>query len=455
MRAGSLWHHSDFRKLWFGQGVSNFGDKISRVALPTVALLTLHGNAFDVGLLAALGTLPYVILGPIAGVLADRVARRAVLIIADTVRMLSLASVPLAYSLHRLTIGQLFAVTAVNGVLTVFFEVSYQSFLPDLVGPDSLIEGNSKLQFSRSFAEVGGTAVGGALIQGFGAAVGVLVDAGTFLVSMISLAAMRPRPRPDRTPVAGAPPLDVLTDMRQGLAFIMADRRLRTLMTTTGLVNLGAAAGTALILVFAYGPLKLHPAEVGLALGASGLGLLAGASAARPIAAHLTIGWTLIVAIVICGLSYLAIGLAQPSDGIWILAAGYLALGAANSLYNIHVLSLVGAITPGAVLGRVSGTALTVVNGGGALGALLGGIVGTTVGLRPTMVGSGVLVLAAVVLIFFSPVRSDGARLGAAAAPDPAAVPAAAGKPAAAAPGPRGSGGPAERIRAGESGAQR
>jgi predicted MFS family arabinose efflux permease len=423
------------------------------VALPTVALLTLRGNAFDVGLLAALGTLPYVILGPIAGVLADRVARRAVLIIADTVRMLSLASVPLAYSLHRLTIGQLFAVTAVNGVLTVFFEVSYQSFLPDLVGPDNLVEGNSKLQFSRSFAEVGGTAVGGALIQGLGAAVGVLVDAGTFLVSLISLAAMRRRP--DRTPVAGSPPLNVLTDMRQGLGFIMADRRLRTLMTTTGLVNLGAAAGTALILVFAYGPLKLHPAEVGLALGASGLGLLAGASAARPVAAHLTIGWTLIVAIVMCGLSYLAIGLAQPGDGIWILAAGYLVLGAANSLYNIHVLSLVGAITPGPVLGRVSGTALTVVNGGGALGALLGGIVGTAVGLRPTMIGSGVLVLAAVVLIFFSPVRTAGARLGAAAAPDPAAVPAAPGKPAAPAPGPRGSGAPAERIRAGESGAQR
>lgn len=131
----ALGRHSDFNRLWFGQTVSNFGDKISLLALPTLAVVVLDGGALEVGVLGALRFLPFLLLAPFAGLVADRVSRRTVMIVADLGRFLALGTIPLAFALDSVSMTHVYIVAALTGVLTTFFEVSYQSWLPSSSAP--------------------------------------------------------------------------------------------------------------------------------------------------------------------------------------------------------------------------------------------------------------------------------------------------------------------------------
>ena len=192
-RGQRLWRHPEFAKLWAGQTISLFGSSITALALPSVAILTLGAQAYQVGLLQAVQFLAFPLLGLPAGVWVDRLPRKAVMIVADVGRALALGSVPLAWAVHRLTLGQLYLVALVVGVLTVFFDVAYQSYLPALIDRVDLVEGNSKLEISRSASEVAGKGLGGILIQSLGAPLSVLVDALPFIASVAGLAAIRKR----------------------------------------------------------------------------------------------------------------------------------------------------------------------------------------------------------------------------------------------------------------------
>src|SRR2546425_10393552 len=177
MFRGKLWRHADFLKLWTGETVSVFGSQVTLLAVPTVAILILHAGPFQVGLLSALEFLAFPTLGLVAGVYADRLRRRPIMIVCDLGRMLALGSIPLAFVLNLLTLEQLYIVALLTGVFTVFFDVSYQSYLPALVDRPNLIEGNTKLEITRSTAQVAGPAVAGLLIQWIGAAKAVAGDA--------------------------------------------------------------------------------------------------------------------------------------------------------------------------------------------------------------------------------------------------------------------------------------
>src|ERR671930_1113114 len=182
-RRPSLWRHRDFMKLWTAESISQLGSQVSLLALPLIAISVLHVSTFEVGLLSTMEFLPFVLVGLPAGVWVDRLRRRPVLIAGDLGRALALGSIPLAYALHALTIGQLYAVGFVTGVLTVFFDVAYQSYLPSLVEPDQLVEGNAKLEVSSSGASIAGPGLAGGLIQLVGPAVAVLADAASFAAS--------------------------------------------------------------------------------------------------------------------------------------------------------------------------------------------------------------------------------------------------------------------------------
>ena len=165
----SLWHHPDFFKLWCAQTVSQFGTQISLLALPLVAVLILNVNPFQFAVLGTVEFLPFVLISLPAGVWVDRLPRRPILIIADLGRGISLVSIPVAYLLDALTIWQLYAVGFINGVLTVFFDIAYQSYLPSLVDRGQINEGNAKLETSRSAAQIAGPGVAGGLIAVIGA----------------------------------------------------------------------------------------------------------------------------------------------------------------------------------------------------------------------------------------------------------------------------------------------
>jgi MFS family permease len=397
---------TDFNKLWFGQTVSAFGDKISRIALPTIAILVLDGGAFNVGVLAALGAAPFLFLSPFAGVWVDRLSRRNILIVTDVGRLLVMGTVPVAYWLDVLTMPQLYAVALVTGILTVFFQIAYQSYLPSLVNHEQLVGANGKLQTSTALADVGGAAIGGALIQAIGTALAVIADALTFLVSVLSLIFIRHREeRPERP--ADAPQRHVLHEMREGLSALLADPRLRSLMLGTGLVNLGNGLANAILLLFAYRSADLSPGQVGIAFAAGGIGLVVGAILANKIGGVLGVGTAMVLSVALSGVAFLGIASAGTGVGaLVVLAAGQFFLGATTSVYHIHTISIVQGITPPQLLGRVNGSALTVVFGAGAVGAMLGGIVGAAVGVRGGIVIGGVVVILGGLLLLASPIRT-------------------------------------------------
>ena len=178
--SGVLWRERDFLRLWAGQSVSMVGSQVSSLALPLVAIVLLHASTFEVAALGVVEFLPFVVLTLPAGVWVDRLRRRPILVGADWGRAAVLASIPLAYGIGGLTLGQLFACGFLTGVFTVFFDVAYQSYLPSLVARENVMEGNAKLEFSRAGSQVAGPSIAGALIGAFTAAWAVLVDAVSF-----------------------------------------------------------------------------------------------------------------------------------------------------------------------------------------------------------------------------------------------------------------------------------
>src|SRR5947209_5675974 len=198
LRLTGLWRNVDFVKLWIGQTVSNAGSGITSVALPLTAVLVLSATPAQMGILNALDGLAVLLIGLFAGVWVDRLRRRPVLIATDLGRALLLGTIPLAAFLHVLRIEQLYIVGALIGILTVFFNIADESFLPSLIPVEDLVEGNSKLGTSDSLAEITGPAIAGPLVQLLGGPVAILFDAISFLCSALCIGLIR-KPEPPLT----------------------------------------------------------------------------------------------------------------------------------------------------------------------------------------------------------------------------------------------------------------
>jgi len=180
---GGLWRHADFLKLWSAQSVSQLGTQISAIALPLVALYELHATAFEVAALGTVEFLPFLLFTLPAGVWVDRLRRRWLMVTADLGRVVALGSIPLAAAVGHLTLAQLYIAGFVTGTLTVFFDVSYQSYLPSLVEREQLVDGNAKLEVTRAMAQVAGPGLGGLLVRALTAPYAVLADALSYLWS--------------------------------------------------------------------------------------------------------------------------------------------------------------------------------------------------------------------------------------------------------------------------------
>ena len=416
MLSGRLWRHRDFMKLWAGETVSEFGSQITLLAVPTVAILVLHAGPFQVGLLSALEFLAFPTLGLVAGVYADRLRRRPIMIACDIGRLLALGSIPVAFTLNALTLEQLYVVALCTGIFTVFFDVSYQSYLPALVDRSNLIEGNTKLEVTRSASQIAGPAVAGFLIQLIGGARAVAVDAISFLASALALALIR-KPEPEPQPGTSSGKTGFIPEMREGIDVVFKSPILWRIAGSTATTNLGSnMIFGAVFLIFAYRDLHLTAAVVGIIFGISSGGWLVGAFLASWAARTLGLGATL-------GLSILAGGLVTLATPLALLGAPAIVLsllGFVNNLmvpvYNINQVSLRQSITPDRVQGRMNATMRTIVWGTIPIGAFVGGILGTAIGVVPTIVLGSLISALASLWIFLGPVI----RLKAQPAPVPA-----------------------------------
>lgn len=400
----ALWRHADFLKLWAGQTVSQFGSQVTVLALPLTAALTLHANAANMGFLAAASTAPFLVFGLFAGVWVDRLRRRPILILADIARFALLALIPVLALLGALTLVDLYVIAFLVGILTLFFEVAYQSFLPAVVGRAQLVDGNSKLETTRSAAQIAGPGTAGALVQFVTAPVAIAVDAASFLVSVLFLGLIRtPEPSPARTMVRRR----VWAEINEGLRAVLDDPILRATMGSAGTVNM---FGSLLFAVFVLYALRLGIGAglLGVIFAVGNLGYLGGAFLTQPITRRFGVGPTISAGLIVLTFCGLLVPLAGGPLAVSVpcLMAAQFARGFGGTLFNINNVSLRQAITPDHLLGRINATSRFVSTGALTIGSLAGGTLGTVFGLRPTLVIGAVGGLFSVVWVLCSPVRS-------------------------------------------------
>lgn len=400
-RRGGLWHHLDFRRLWIGETVSQFGTMISQLALPLVAILVVHASTFEVGVLTALESVAFLVVGLPAGAWVDRMRYRWVLIVNDVVRALAIGSIPLVDAFGALSIGQLYLVALVMSVSTVFFDVAYQSYLPQLVDRALLVEGNAKLQASESVSQVAGPSIGGLLIQAITAPYAMAVDAVSFLWSACWVSAIKQRPpRPERKPDR-----HLGREIKQGLSFVVGNRLLRAIAMCTGSSNLFSTMGFAVFYVLLARTLHVSAGLIGLISATSAIGGLLGSLVATRFAKRLGQGpaiWT-------SALITAPFGFVAPFvEHDWTLAL--LALAQVCNwmfvvIYNITQVSFRQGLCPPALLGRMNATMRFFVWGTMPLGALLGGVLGSWLGVRETLLVAAIGGSLAWLPPFLSPMR--------------------------------------------------
>jgi MFS family permease len=401
-RVGTLWRNRDFAHLWSAQSVSMVGSEVSGLALPLVAILVLHASTFAVAALGVVEFLPFVLLTLPAGVWVDRLRRRPILIAADVGRAVVLGSVPLTYAFGGLTLVQLYAVGFLTGVFTVFFDVSYQSYLPALVDKEHVIEGNAKLELSRAGSQVAGPTLAGALVSALTASYAVAVDAFSFVVSALCLMRIR---KPEPEPVAFEDRQPMRAEIATGLRYTWRHPLLRPLILQIGMGNFFNASISSILLVFAVRDLHLTATTIGIAFSVGNAGLLLGATIARRLAAALGIGPTLICGAVATGVAWLLLAVAPRHAAIPLLALAQFVWSLGAVLYFVNGISLIQTITPDRLLGRVNASRRFAVWGVIPFGSLLGGALGTALGLRTAIwIGATGAALSSIPLLV-SPMR--------------------------------------------------
>ncbi len=291
LRFAGLWQHPDFLRFWAAQAISEFGSQVTLLALPLIAAITLHASPFEVGVLAATGQAPFLLIGLFAGAWIDRRRRRPVLVGADLGRALILLAIPVAAAFDALSVRLLYAVSFGAGVLTCFFDISYLSFLPSLVNRDRLIDANSKLETSRSIAQVGGPGLAGILVGLVSAPFAILADACSFLVSALCLWRIRtaepePEARVERT--------SLWAEIGFGLRYVAHHAVLRALVGCGAVTNLFGHAFLSIYVLFMARNLGLGATAIGLVFATGGVGALIGATTADRVARRFGQGWALI-----------------------------------------------------------------------------------------------------------------------------------------------------------------
>ena len=415
-RRDGLWQHLDFRRLWIGETVSQFGTFVSQLALPLVAILVVHASTFEVGLLATLEMLSFLLIGLPAGAWVDRMRCRWVLVVNDLVRAVALGSIPAAQLLGVLTIGQLYLVALVTGLSTVFFDVAYQSYLPQLVDRDALVEGNSRLQASESVSQIAGPGVGGLLIQWLTAPYAVLVDALSFLWSAAWVGAIRARPpRPPRKPDR-----HLGREIAEGMRFVVGNRLLRAIAACTGLSNLFSNLAFPVYYILLARQLHLSAGLIGLFTSIAAVGGLIGSLVASRVAARLGQGPTIWLSIAVTIPTGFVVPFVHRDWTLGLLAVAQLVSWSAVVVYNITQVSFRQGLTPQHLLGRMNATMRFFVWGTIPVGTFLGGVLGSTIGIRATLLVAAIGAVLPLLPVYFSPLRGlrELPRLAPAAVPD-------------------------------------
>jgi MFS family permease len=402
----SLLRDPDFLKLWTGQTISAFGTQVTILAVPILAALALKVSPLEFGLLTTIEFLPVVLLSLPAGVWVDRLRRRPILIWTDVVRAISLLSIPVAFALGVLTIWQLYLVVLVNGCLTVFFDVAYQSYLPSIVARDQLVDGNAKLELTRQSSQRLGPGLAGVLIGVLTAPFAILVDAISYAASAVFVSWIRrPEPPPVAHDTAAGPRPSMRAEIVVGLRYVMSNRVLRALAMTVAIGNLFGNIADSILILWLVTEHQFAPALIGLAFSLGSVGVIAGALLTSRLTRVVGVGRIIILASIGSSVAWLPIALAPDSLLFPALTATIVVLSFEGVFWNVNAMSLRQAITPPAVRGRMNATMRFISWGTIPLGATLGGVLGSVIGLHNTIWVGALGAVLAFVPVLLSPIR--------------------------------------------------
>ena len=376
-----LLRQRDFGRLFAATALGQLGDRIMFLAFPLVAIAALRADEFQVGLLTAMTTTGSLLVGLPAGAWVDRMRKRSVMVSTDLARALALLTIPVAWWAGLLTIRWLYAVALFHGVLTVFFDVAYVSYLPHLVGRDLLMEGNAKLSAIRSVTSISGPGVAGPLVGFAGAPATLLVSSAGMALSgllAISIRKREQKPEPREHP-------QLVRDIKEGWRFVREQPALRAILLGDAIFNLFLIMYQTMLLVFLEREAGLDPFGIGLVLSGMGCGALLGALLATRLSTRIGQGRVIWLApLFTCPLTVL-MPLTQPGWSVAVAALGLSALSLGGVVRVVAQSSFQQALTPDRLLGRVSATARFVSWGGIPLGGLLGGASGSVFGAAGTL----------------------------------------------------------------------
>jgi len=405
--APSLVRDRDFVLFWSGQAVSLTGSAVTRVALPLLAVLTLEASPLGLGVLGACVWLPFVGLPMLAGAYVDRHRKRPILLGCNAIRAVLLGLVPVLWALDALTLPILCAIALVSGVCEVVFQVAELAYLPAFVGRDRLLQANSGIESARAGADLGGTGIAGLLVQALGPPLAVLADAASYVVSTLTLGAIRRRePVPDR-----ATRRHLGREIVEGLEFVWRTRTLRTIAFALMLTNLAWQAFSTAFVLYAIRDRGVGSGWWGLVLAIGGGTAMMAALVAPRLATRYGYGPVIVTA----GLFTMGPILLIPAiEGpLWMVVGGWAVAMALSGLgagvLNVLSTTLRAKLSPDELLGRIGATTRQLVFAGIPVGALLGGVLAEAFGARSSIwISAGAAVAFMLLLLPLRRIRDPG-----------------------------------------------
>lgn len=400
----SLWHSRDFLTFWSGEAFSLFGAQVTNLALPLTAVLVYDATPQQMGLLSFLQLSPYLFLSLVFGVWVDRSRRKPLMLAANAIRMVLIASIPLLAALDLLSIEGLLAIACLVGTCSVLFDVSWMSFVPTLVEDRRLyIEANQKLGVTQSTSDVAGPGVAGLLVGWLGPPTALVLDAVSYLVSLISLLTIRTK---EPVPIPTGAERHLGRELKEGVNWVFGHHLLRPLALLAPFTNFSLTSVSTLFLLYGVREKGLTPQVIGLVYSVSSVGALLGALGSAAIIRRFPTGLVYGTALtgIYAGPLLLAVaGGPRPlmiATFILSLLISYFGSG----LSNVVQLTLRQTLTPQPLMGRMNAAFRTLLFGGGALGGLCGGLLGGALGLRGGLVALVLCSAAMVIPLLLSPI---------------------------------------------------
>ncbi|HEX5937833.1 MAG TPA: MFS transporter [Actinomycetota bacterium] len=409
LRPSPIWRQKQFMRFWLGESISMIGSSVTGFALPLVAVITLEVSPGEMGLLRAVGAAPAILIGLFAGVWVDRVSRKGLLISTGLIAAALIASIPFAHALGPLSFEHLLAVALCFGMLGPFWWPAWNAFLPSVVQRDLLFEANSKLMFSWSATGVIGPGLGGILVQAVGAPFALLFDAGSFVVSSAFLATVRPRieERPGDDVVG-----KMLARIREGLRVTFLDPMQRAVTIPRAILDFLDAFSLSVIVIYVIREVGLSPGLMGLAFALSSVGFVIGSLVAPRFERRFGVSGAILWGLALVGASPYTMVAANDALPDWVNVAFFALPGLIGGFGGViqyaGLQAIRQSITPERLLGRVYASASFLGDVLWLAGALLGGILAETLGLRPAVVVVAVGYAIPFFYALVSPLRNAG-----------------------------------------------